>query len=246
MQDKTFIERNYKTVGYAFGSCVAEIITNPLFSIKTGYQTSNYTTRQVISNIYYQYGLLGFFNSVYSAVFARVISAFIKFAIYNEIKNYRSISNDDIFNNMINGCIAGILCSFFVHPIDVISNSLQRFENFTVLNLTRKILYSGFSQTIIRNLILYSILFPVFDYSKSITNNNIPLSCLITTTISTITLQPVEFIRTKWMARQNLGVYKSFLQSFKTCWRGYHLNYMANTLHFMISMSISHYLTQKN
>lgn len=237
MEEKSLLYRHYPTIGYAIGSCIAEFSTLPIFAIKTNYQTTtNKSVKQIIKNIYSQYGIFGFYNAIFSAILSRVTSAFLKYFMYNEIKYYRQTSDNDLVNNMINGCLAGIICSFAVHPIDVMTNHLQRFKKIDTNIFHYKVLYAGFSQTLLRNFILYSFLFSVFDYSKCITNNNMILSCMITTTISTSILQPVDYLRTILMAQQSKGI-----GNFKSCWKGFHLNYIANTMHFTIAMCISDY-----
>jgi hypothetical protein len=246
MEERSLFERHHPTIGYAMGSCIAELATLPLYAIKTNYQTSSdKSVRNVAKNIYSKYGIWGFYNAVLSAILARVASSFIKYSIYNEIKYYRQTNNHKLFDNMINGCVAGVACSFFVHPIDVVTNHLQRFKKFDAGLFQTKILYAGFSQTLLRNFILYSVLFSVFDYCKYLTDNNIILACMMTTTVSTSILQPVDYLRTRLMAQQRNEVGSMFnaLKNFRSCWKGYHLNYVANTMHFAIAMSIANYFS---
>jgi hypothetical protein len=247
MIEQSFSERLYPTLCYAAGSCTAELFATPLSTIKTNYQTSNddRSIIKVAKDIYIKHGVFGFYNSVIPAVFARLVSSFVKFLIYSEIKYYRKTSDNDLLNNMLNGCTTGVLSSFAVHPIDVITNYLQRQETINNSLFKRNILYAGFSQTLVRNLVLYSILFPVFDYSKYYTDNNIILSCLITTAISSSILQPVEYLRTNLMAGQLKGGIINSLKNFKSCWKGWYINYFSNATHFTISMYIMHYLKNK-
>ena len=232
--NRSFSERNYHVFGYTCGSIIAEFAITPLYTIRTNYLTTeNISIKKIFLNIYGINGIKSFYNAIFSAIFARIVSASVKFLIYNELKYHRNNSEQQIFNNMINGCIAGILASFVTHPIDVTTNSLQRFKKLDKTMISRKILYSGFQQTIIRNLALYSILFPVFDYTKYLTNNNILLSCMMTSFISTSFLQPVDFLRTRYMAQQYTKT------PFKSWYKGFHITYLANTAHFTISMWIA-------
>jgi hypothetical protein len=249
VNDSELFRRHYKTIGYACGSSIAEICTSPLFAIKTNYQTSkeNKTYAQIVREMYKARGIFGFYGAVFSAVLARVLSAFIKYAIYNEIKYYYSNEDNDVFANMAIGCFVGVSSSVFIHPVDVITNHMQRFKKLNGDVFQIKVLYSGFSQTVIRNLVLYSILFPVFDYCKYLTNNDILLACIMTTSVSSTILQPVEYLRTRWMAQQkgDTGSILNSFKNFKSCWKGYRINYIANTAHFSISMCIANYLSQK-
>lgn len=233
---ESFINRIYPITCYASCSCAAEIIATPLYTIKTIYQTSktNDSIIDIVKLDYKKYGIFGFYNAVFSAIFARFVSSFLKFMIYSEIKYYRQTPDNDLFNSMINGCVSGIISSFFVHPIDTMTNYLQRHQPITKDLLKRNFLYSGFSQTLIRNFLLYSVLFPVFDYTKNLTNNNIILSCLITTGISSSILQYIDLKRTRMMARQ--------FKAYVPWWKGLHISYLANATHFTLTMSIMHWL----
>jgi hypothetical protein len=246
MSDKTIFERNRGTIGYALGSCFAEVITTPIYTIKTLYQTSE-TQKSIKNTIQYIYSnkkIWGFYNAFWSTIFARLISSFCKYLMYNEIKYYRKTPENDLANNMINGCIAGIFLSFLVHPIDVLTNQLQRQLSLNRSFLHINVMYSGFSQTIIRNFFLYSVLFSVFDYAKYLTNNNIILSAFITSSISTTMLQPIDYLRTRLMAQQKQEI-GYILKNFRRCWKGYHLNYIANTTHFTITMFVSYEFTKR-
>jgi hypothetical protein len=251
-----FLKHHIPTIGYTLGSFIAEIIALPIFTVKTNYQTSlkiTDTPLDVIKNIYQKRGVKGFYNAIIPAITARITSSCIKFALYNEIKYYRNNENNDIFNNMLNGCITGVLSSFIVHPIEVISIRMQNFDSINKNLFNRNKLYSGFSQTLIRNFVLYSVLFPVFDYNKYITNNNIILSCLITCFISTIILQPIDYLRTIMMSGKYHYNFKTIiknssnnnfitnLNNMKILYKGYHLNYCSVSVHFTVAMLITHY-----
>lgn len=234
------LNRHKRTFGYALGNCMAEYIVFPIYTIKTIYQTSEMKTiNQIIKEIYYIKGIRGFYNAIYPAIFSKILSSFFKFLIYNELKYIRNTENNDLKNNVINGCISGVSVSFLSHPIDTLTNRLQRFKKIHIGLIERKILYAGFSQTITKNLILYSILFPLFDFSKSVTNN-ILLSCVMTSCTSSIVLQPIEYLRTRLIARQHSEV-KQIIKTFnyRQLLKGWQIGTFGNTIHFAISMGIA-------
>lgn len=231
----SFLQRNNQVIGYTIGSVFAECIATPIYLVRTNYLTTeNISIKKTILNIYNANGIIGFYNAIASAIFARIASASLKYLIYSELKYSRGNTQDQIFSNMLNGCMAGLFASFFVHPIDVITNTQQRLKSVNKKMLSRKVLYAGFSQTIIRNLALYSLLFPIFDYMKYLTNDDIVLACVSTSFISTCVLQPIELLRTRYMAQQ----YTQKI-TFKSCYRGFHITYLANMLHFTIAMNIA-------
>ena len=208
-------DRHKKAIGYTLGSCVAEFTVSPVYMVKTIYQTSEppKTISEIVKEIYNIKGIKGFYNAIYTAIFSKILSSSLKFLIYNELKHIRGTQNNDLKNNIINGCICGISASTVVHPVDVLTNRLQRFKKLHIGILKRKTLYGGFSQTIIKNLTLYSILFPLFDYNKTITNNNILLSSVMTCCVSSTVLQPIEYLRTRLMAGQHNEV-KDIIKTF--------------------------------
>lgn len=199
------------------------------------------TINEIAKEIYNTKGIRGFYNAIYTAIFAKILSSSLKFLIYNELKHIRGTQNNDLKNNIINGCICGISSSAVVHPMDVLTNRLQRFKKLRIDILERKTLYAGFSQTIIKNLTLYSILFPLFDYNKTLTNDDILLSCVMTCCVSSTVLQPIEYLRTRLMAKQHIEVRHIFeTRNYKQLFRGWRISIIANIMHFTIAMQIAH------
>jgi hypothetical protein len=239
----TEIERYKKAAFFAFGNIAAEIISQPLYSIKTNYQTSNNKSiTNAAKKIYNTKGIFGFYNAISTAIFARIVSAFIKFLIYGELKYYRNTRDDDILNNMLNGVLCGSISSIFVHPIDTVTNNLQRFKNIKTINFSIKMLYGGFSQTLLRNAMLYSILFPLFDYCNHMTNNVI-LACIMTSLTSSTILQPVEYIRTRYMAGMYEKTWSNY--NYKILFKGWRITTLANISHFTLAMSIAKFMNEK-
>ena len=89
--EKSFYDRIMPTACYAIGSCTAEIFAQPMFKVKTIYQTSEdkVTLRSIVKNIYREFGIMGFYTAVLSAIFARLVSSFCKFLIYCSNKNLK-------------------------------------------------------------------------------------------------------------------------------------------------------------
>jgi hypothetical protein len=240
-----FNDSRYNNAFYfALGNIAAEITAQPLYSIKTNYQTTNEKSiMYTINRMYTLKGIFGFYNAIYTAIFTRIISAFIKFFVYNEIKHYRNTANDDLLNNMINGFLCGTISSICAHPIDTITNNLQRFKKINLIEFSLKALYRGFSQTLIRNAMLYSLLFPLFDYNKQLTDN-VVLACVMTSFISSSILHPIEYIRTRYMA----GMYDITWRNmkFKSLYKGWRINTFANVVHFTTAMTFAQYCIQKH
>jgi hypothetical protein len=87
------------------------------------------------------------------------------YSFYRYLSKIRQTEKSDIIQNSINGILGGLAGSIICHPIDVYKNYKQRGVNyFEELRIKKyKILYQGYSQTIIKNIVLYSILYPTYD-----------------------------------------------------------------------------------
>ena len=118
-----------------FSSCIgtltAEILTLPICRIKTIYQNNKkLSIKSTIDSIVKTHGLIGFFNSLKPALITQMVSTSIKFTLYEKIKNIRKTDKTDIFDNVINGIISGLIGSLISHPLDVWKNFVQRNENY--------------------------------------------------------------------------------------------------------------------
>lgn len=226
---KKMEKHNKDTLCYLFGTCFAELITNPIYTINTNYQTNKKNIKNTIYDIYKNKKIFGFYNSTGYAILSRLTSSGIKYNIYQNLKICRNTQNHDLFNNMLNSSIAGCVGGVISHPFDVCVNYVQRGEKIII----GRNLFSGLSITILRNFILYSLLFSMYDFVKHKTNN-IYCACLITSSITTSIITPIEYIRTNIMTGKNN--YKDI--KFKYIYRGYIFNLARNSLHFMITMLI--------
>ncbi len=218
------------------GVIVAEIITLPICTLKTIYQTQNQnlSINRTINMIYKKRGITGFYNATYSAIVSQTMSSVSKYTFYNLIKNHRKTKDNDLFNNAINGATGGILGSLLSHPIDVKKNYQQRYDN-NFLNDCRKnllkTLYKGYSQSIMKNILLYSSLYPIYDFYKSKLDKLYMASVLTSITIC-IYLQPIDYIKTNLMAgNKNIKI--------KNLYKGTTLHLARSIPHFMISMIIT-------
>jgi hypothetical protein len=212
------------------GTLCAEIITLPICTVKTVYQNNNnLTISQTIRNIYSSSGYKGFMLAYTPAIVSQVISTSSKYYFYEIIKSYRKTEKSDLLNNSINGLVGGILGSIFAHPIDVWKNYIQRDQKFPFYNL--KVFYQGYNASIYKNAVLYSCLFPIYDfYSEKISNAYLASFCT-SLTISLI-IQPFDYYKTIKIAGNK-----------PTNWyRGYTIMLARSLPHFAITMSITEYI----
>ncbi len=218
------------------GVIIAELSTLPICTLKTIYQTQNKNLSIIETSkmIYNTRGINGFYNATYSALASQTISSVSKYTFYNLIKKSRKTQDNDLINNAVNGASGGILGSLFSHPIDVKKNYQQRYDNNFINDCKKnllKTLYKGYSQSIIKNVLLYSSLYPMYDFYK--TKIDKPYLASIATSITVcLYLQPIDYIKTNLMAgNKNIKI--------KNLYNGTLLHLARSIPHFMISMVIT-------
>lgn len=221
------------------GTLVAEIITLPICTIKTVYQNNpthksiRYTTGYIYKNI----GLKGFIQASPPAMISQLVSTSTKYTFYQKIKAYRKTETDNILSNSLNGMIGGIAGSIFSHPIDVWKNYSQRNQIFNWKSLDLKLYYQGYKASIYKNMVLYSFLFPTYDFYKKKFDSVIISSILTTLTVSTI-IQPFDYYKTVLMAGNDIK-FKFNFDEIKKFGRGFNLMLMRSIPHFLITMSVT-------
>jgi hypothetical protein len=148
------------------GTLSAEIITLPICTIKTVHQNNptHKSIKSTINHIIQNTGYKGFIQASPHAILSQLISTSTKYTFYHKIKEYRQTESNDILSNSFNGLAGGILGSFFSHPIDVWKNYSQRNEYFNWKSFNPKLYYQGYTASVYKNAVLYSCLFPLYDY----------------------------------------------------------------------------------
>lgn len=248
----------------ALASLVAEFSTLPICLTKTVYQTQkgNMSIVDTIKKIYSQRGLLGFYSASYPAVISQVVSTTSKYTIFNVSKIYRQTNEKDIFDNSINGMIGGVCGGLITHPIDVIKNYHQRSRPFFKIfgrmfyrskPMCLKFLYRGVSQSVYKGITLYSLLFPLQEWYKTMGFHSV-FASILTTVITTTLLQPFDYLKVKLIAGQTdlLQSVKKYVSSgnshfkLRDLYKGVGLNFARAVPHFTITMTIIDYLSDEN
>ena len=215
------------------GTLTAEILTLPICTVKTIYQNNKLLSiYQTINLIIKNSGYKGFIQASRPAIASQIISTSTKFSFYTIIKEKRKTESTDLLSNSINGMLGGILGSIFSHPVDVWKNYLQRNEVFDWKSFNRKLYYQGYSASIYKNIVLYSCLFPIYDYYKT-KFNSIYVSSICTTLTVSLLIQPFDYYKTVKMAGINN---KILLKDFS---RGFGLLLARSIPHFLITMTIT-------
>lgn len=188
----------------AMSSCIAEISTLPLCTLKTNYQnTENISITQTFRSIWNKYGIRGFYNASGWAISSQMLSTTTKYTWYQTLK-------DTIPNKFIAGGISGILASLMTHPFDVIKIHYQMHTPFTpeLRKYGLKLFYRGYSKTLIKSSLGSVCFFPLYDMFNSYTNNSF-IASILSATVSTTIMQPIDYMKT----RQIYGNFIFFKQS---------------------------------
>lgn len=223
------------------GTLSAEILTLPICTVKTVYQNnSNLSIKDTFLLIKKNSGYWGFFQASTPAIIGQIVSTSTKYSFYNYLKDLRQTNSSNLLDNSINGMIGGIGGSIFSHPIDVWKNYLQRDQKFPWKNI--KVYYQGYSASIYKNLVLYSCLFPIYDYYK-LKFNSIYLSSILTSITVSIIIQPFDYYKTIKMSGYKFG---SGFKNIKTVnfTRGFSLMLSRSIPHFLITMVITEKIKQ--
>lgn len=230
-----------KIICSIIGTSTAELVTIPICTVKTVYQTSDYkgpwlTAKDILKHR----GLSGFYYGTAPAVICQIVSTSSKFAFYHSFKTYRETKDDDLFGNSINGVMGGIVGSFMSHPFDVVKNYRQRQAPFfsDLKSTGPSLLYRGYSQNFIKNVMLYSMLYPLYDYFRH--NNLDPIKASACTSMTTtIILQPIDFLKVRMIANKPIWLGWDI----RNYYRGFTLNLTRVVPHFAITMSVIEWLT---
>ena len=217
----------------AIGTLCAELATLPICTIKTVYQNSAQTTKpvDVVLHIYRSHsGVRGFFQASIPAVLSQVISTASKYNFYHMFKSFRQTDSEDLVSNSINGMAGGLLGSVLAHPIDVWKNHLQRGELF-MWRKGMRVWYQGYTGSIAKNVVLYSCLFPIYDYYK-LRFEHPSIAAVATTLTCSILVQPVDYYKTVLMAGNRFTGYMN-------PYRGFSMMVSRSVPHFMITTYVT-------
>ena len=226
-----------------FSSCVgtllAEIATLPACTVKTIYQNNKSTIPETIRLIIKTQGCRGFFTASSPAIITQVLSTSSKFTLYEKMKHIRKTEISNWIDNSINGVVSGLTGSLITHPFDVWKNFSQRNQNywshlkhFSHLGEFIKLgLYPGYTGSIVKNIALYSTLFPLNDWYKS-KFDSVYISAPLTTITVSLVVQPFDYYKIVKIAGNKPS------QPF----RGFTLLLARNIPHFTITMCVTDWI----
>ena len=97
------------------------------------------------------------------------------------------------------------------------------------LNVTKNILYRGFSKSLLKSGVGTTIIYPVYDHFKSY---NVLVASLIAAITSTVVTRPIDFVKLRQVYGLKIFVGYNILHYY----RGLSLNLLRVVPNFMISM----------
>lgn len=230
-------------IASSIGAVTAELLTIPICTLRTNYQTKidhSLSTWGYIKNIYARDGIKSFYNATWASSCSQVASLAIKYTAYENIKRIRNnglVSENVFLDNCVNSVASSWIASVFHHPFDVAKVHIQRGDKIKD-QINKNGIFStfkaGYSKTLIRNS-LTSIIFPLHDMYKDLLKScqvedkyKTILAPILTSTTSTIVLYPVDYIRNRQMS----GL--SWRHGFNILcyYRGMNIALFRNVLHF--------------
>lgn len=228
----------------SFGVFLAELITAPICTFKTVFQTEGLTFSKSFQFIYSKHGVLGFFRSYPLASFNQIISQSSKYTIYFYLQNYRSQHQSDkeinIKSKICDGIISSAIVTSFSHPMDVIKTIIQRnesiFGEFKKYGIKR--FYFGLDKSWMKMVVGGCCFMPIYDYSLQYFQNPFYAS-ILTALVSSSIVHPFDYMKTLKMANKSIPFNISLF------YKGISLQYSRIIPHFVITMCATEYLKNK-
>ena len=224
---------------------VAEFVMLPVCTVQTVYQTQKNLGNldrsgimKVTSDLFRNYGVRAFYNASLSAIVCQMVSTGSKFTLYKTFQQYRGTDVNDVWNNMLNGGMAGVTSVAFTQPFDVMKTYHQRqMSILPELKRNPLVLYAGSKQAMTKSAMLVASLFSVNDLCRTYIDNA-ALAAMMTSLLISPIIHPIDLLKRRAMAGERLWM--GF--NLKHYYRGMFLNWTRSMPHFAISMMTIDYV----
>lgn len=223
-------------VSSASATCVAEVATLPICTLKTNYQNTNHVSIQnTVRNIWHKHGIWGFYNASGLAIASQMLSTTTKYTWYQTLK-------DHIDNKFVAGAMSGALASLITHPVDVIKIHYQMHTPFgpEFKRYGPFLLYRGYSKTLSKSMLGSLCFFPLYDTFNDHFNNPF-IASMSSAVISTTIMQPIDYMKTRHVYGQSyfMGWHP------RPYFKGLSLNLARIVPHFTLTMTMIEYFKRK-
>ena len=224
----------------AAATLTAELLTLPICTVKTVYQTGSFTNpREAIRYIWQNYGLKGFYRASVPAVAAQIFSTASKYHFYRYLED-KDNNEKTHLRSIKNGIISGIGVSLVTHPLDVVRTLRQRGDKLRLQPSLLTLPYRGYSKTFGKTFIGSCLYFPLYDMFQHTMDYKHPsVSSFLTAVIATTIMQPLDYLKVRHIS--NLSLYDAGWQ-LQRYFKGLPLNLARVVPHFMIIMTATEYL----
>jgi len=247
-------ETKKNIIASSIGAIIAELVTIPVCTLRTQYQTMvkhNYVAYDYIKDIYKCNVIKGFYNASWASSCSQVLSFTIKYTAYENIKKIKNKNNPNaptfFIDNLLISITSSWCASVFHHPFDVTRVHIQRNDNIKQLIKQKGIFRffsAGYKVTLLNNT-SKAIIFPLHDHYKQLLNQNqiqytTQIAPVLTSTTSILILYPLDYIRNRiisnldWRHGLSLQYY-----------RGFTFGLTRNVIHFSILINIADLITKK-
>jgi len=213
-----------------FAVAVAELITLPICTVKTIYQTTHATSiKSTIKDLYTHRGVKGFYDASPPAVVGQIVSTSTKYALYRLIESWKLPYS----NKATNGMMSGVVSTLMTHPLDVVRVHWQKGVPLKVKKEGFGIFYRGYSKSFAKVICASSLFLPLFDMIKE-QNYNPVVASSVSAVISTTAMQPLDYLKTRHIAGNVL------FQGWnpRPYYKGLSLNLLRVVPHFVITMTL--------
>jgi len=230
-----------RIINSAIATGVAEIATLPLCTTKTVYQNTQASSiASTVKYMYRQNGIITFYQASLPAIGSQMFSTSTKYVFYRKFEDLQL----PYTNKVTNGIMGGMISSAFTHPVDVVKVHWQMNDSYirALRSEGAKLIYRGYSKTLSKVIVGSALFFPLTDYYRSVTKDNILVSSFLSGLTSTLGVHPIDYLKTRHIYNQPL--YQGL--DIRTYYKGLSLNILRVVPHFMIVMSGIDLLEQRN
>ncbi len=235
-------------INSAIATFAAEILTLPICTIKTCYQTHDQSNniRSVIKQIYKDHGVLGFYKASIPAISSQMLSTSSKYFFY-KFYEQNLFDETSIKTKIFCGWVSGVTSSIITHPFDFFKIKIQSGlggNNLSVFDEIKKhgpkIVYRGYSKSFAKVSVGSMLFYPLTDTIQYYINNII-VSSLCSAFISTVIMHPLDYIKIRHVNGNII-----YMNSYNLYYKGISLNLLRIVPHFTITMTLIDVLNSRN
>lgn len=214
------------------GASIAEVVTLPVCTIKTCYQSRNSRSYvETVKQIYQRGGILDFYRASIPAISAQIFTSAYKITVFNYLRSKIPLEKSQNIYYLIGaGIISSITCLLFTHPLDYFRISLQVRKQIHLRDI-----YKGIVPGLMKNTLGGATYLPL----RQIFKNWFPemetwKTGLMAAVLSTIIVHPFDFFKTFMLANA-----RNTPLPWKNPYHGLGLNLCRIVPHFVIMTEIA-------